>query len=123
VPITVASYITLRPLYQGSKFRPLSILRQADRLQGRGEVNDLLTMELIAECLGMWPAFLMQESPWSPSLSTNYLPVAFHGFKEIGTSLEGNCNIELISFPTLAIRKASNQAAVLKKTPIQKGSV
>ena len=33
-------------------------------------VNDLLRMELIAECLGKQPAFLVQERPWSPSSST-----------------------------------------------------
>jgi len=27
-------------------------------------------MELMAECLGKWPAFLTQESPWSASSST-----------------------------------------------------
>jgi len=46
----------------------------------------------------------------------NKLPtVAFRAFENIGTSSQGNCNSELIRasrFPTLAIRKASDQAAV-----------
>jgi len=29
------------------------------------QVNDLLRMELMVECLGEWPAFLVQERPWS----------------------------------------------------------
>ena len=40
---------------------------------------------------------------------------AFCAFENIGTSSQGNCNSELIRasrFPTLAIRKASDQAAV-----------
>ena len=36
------------------------------------QVNDLLSMELMAECLGKRPAFLVQK-PWSPSSST-FLP-------------------------------------------------
>jgi len=36
-------------------------------------VNDLLRMEMMAECLGKRPAFLVQEKPWSPSSST-FLP-------------------------------------------------
>jgi len=37
---------------------------------------------------------------------------AFRAFKNIGTSLQGNCDSELIRFLTLAIGKASAQAAV-----------
>ena len=33
-------------------------------------VNDILRMELMAECLGKRPAFLVQERPWSPTSST-----------------------------------------------------
>ena len=58
---------------QSQAIRPPSIVSQADRLQGRGEtnaVNGLLRMELMAECLGKRPAFLVQERPWSPSSST-----------------------------------------------------
>jgi len=36
-------------------------------------VNDLLRMELMAECLGKRPAFLVQERAWSPSSSTTLL--------------------------------------------------
>ena len=33
-------------------------------------VNDLSRMELMSECLAKRPAFLKQENPWSPTLST-----------------------------------------------------
>jgi len=29
-------------------------------------------MELMAKCLEIWPVFLMQESVWSPRLSTKF---------------------------------------------------
>ena len=35
------------------------------------QVNELLRMDLMAECLRKLPAFLVQEWPWSPSSSTN----------------------------------------------------
>ena len=72
---------------QSQAILPPSIVSQAHRLQGRGEpmrVNDLLRMELMAECLGKRPAFLVQERPWSPSSS------------DFGTSSKGDCNTELI---------------------------
>jgi len=53
-------------------------------------------MELMAECLGKWPAFLTQESPWSASSSTLLPQQAFRAFKIVGTCLEDNCNTELI---------------------------
>jgi len=37
---------------------------------------------------------------------------AFRALENIGTSSQGNCDSELIRFPTLAIGKASDQAAV-----------
>ena len=43
---------------------PLSSRRRLMR------VNDLFGMELMAERLGKWPAFLVQEIPCSPSSST-----------------------------------------------------
>jgi len=71
-----------------------------------------LRMELMAEGLGKRPAFLMQESPWSPSLSTilpqldsvlSKILVLVHRAIAIWSSLE------LSSFPTLASGKASNK--------------
>jgi len=66
----------------------------------------------MAECLGKQPAFLMQERPWSPQ-PVNKLPAAaFRDVENIGTSSQSNCDSELIRFPTLAIGKAFDQAAV-----------
>ena len=60
-------------------------------------VNDLLRMELMAECLRKQPAFLVQERPWSPSSSTILLQRHFVLSKiSFGTSLEDDCNTELI---------------------------
>ena len=43
----------------------------------------------------------------------NKLPTAaFRAFENIGTGSQGNCDSELIRFPTLATGKASDQAAV-----------
>jgi len=36
---------------------------------------------------------------------------AFRAFKNIGTRSEGNCNSEIIRFPTLAFGKGSDRAA------------
>jgi len=54
-------------------------------------------MELMAECLGKWPAFLVQERPMiEPQLINNFAAAAFCAFKDFGTSSEGDCNTELI---------------------------
>jgi len=73
--------------------------------------NYLLRKEAMAECLGKQPAFLVQEGPWNLISSTIY----FRASKIFGTSLESNCNTELIRsglsrFPTSAIGKASDKA-------------
>jgi len=74
VSTTVASHTRLRSLYQGPKVRSCNLLSFV-RLTGSKEegrlmrVNDLLRMELMAECLGKRPALLVQEKPWSPSSS------------------------------------------------------
>jgi len=65
---TVASHIRLLPLYQGFRVKPsglLSLVRPTgSRTEGRPmRVNDRLRMEVMAECLGKQPAFLMQERP------------------------------------------------------------
>jgi len=76
VSTTVASHTRLRPLYQGPKDNLSGLLSSFFRLTGskvEGRlmwVNDLLRIELMAECLGKRPAFLVQERPWSPSSST-----------------------------------------------------
>jgi len=75
-------------------------------------VNNLLRMELMAECLGKRPAFLVQERPWSPSSSTT-AAAAFCAFKDFGTSSEGDCDTELIRTEQVSnTGNASDQAAV-----------
>ena len=54
------------PGFQGQTIGPSSISRQANGLKAEGKpirVNDRLRMEFMTECLGMRPAFLMQERP------------------------------------------------------------
>jgi len=51
-------------------------------------INDLLRMELMAECFGMRFAFLVQERPRSPSSSTILLQR--HFVLDFGTSSEGD---------------------------------
>jgi len=66
---TVSSHTRLRPLYQGPKVRPSGLLPSfvrptGSKVEGRPmRVNDLLRMELMAECLGKQPALLVQERP------------------------------------------------------------
>ena len=63
------------------------------KVEGRlMRVCDILRMELMAECLGKQPVFLVQERPWSPSSSTILLQWYF--VLDFGTSLEGICNTE-----------------------------
>jgi len=70
----VTSHTRLRPLCQGLKVDPLSLFPSLFKSTGskvEGKlmwVNDLLRMELMAECLGRPAAFLMQRDH---SLSTN----------------------------------------------------
>jgi len=78
-------------------------------------VNDLLRMELMAECLGKRPAFLVQESPWSPSSST-ILPrwhfVLSKILAPVQRAIAIRSSSRLSKFPTLAIGNASDYAAV-----------
>jgi len=79
-------------------------------------VNDLLRMELMAECLGKRPAFLVQERPWSPSSSSTTLPQRHLELSRILAPVRRAIAIRsssgLSKFPTLAIGNASDQAAV-----------
>ena len=80
-------------------------------------VNDLLRMELMAECLGKRPAFLVQERPWSPSSSTTLPQSQWHlKLSRILAPVRRVIAIQsssgLSKFPTLAIGNASDQAAV-----------
>jgi len=108
-------------MYQGPKVRPSSLLSWLVRptgckVLGRPiRVNDLLRMELMVECLGKRPAFLVKERPWSPSSSTT-LPQRHLELWRISAPVRRAIAIRsssgLSKFPTLAIRKASDQAAV-----------
>jgi len=69
----------------------------------------------MTECLGKQPAFLMQERPWSPSLSKNLLQ--WHSIlSNILAPVQRTIAIQISSglsrFLTLAIGKDSNQTAV-----------
>jgi len=79
------------------------------------QVNDRLRMEFMAECLGKQPAFLMQDRPWRPSLSTN-LPQQHSVLSKILAPVRRAIAIlsssGLSRFLTLAIGKDSDQAAV-----------
>jgi len=72
-------------------------------------------MELMAECLGKRPAFLVQESPCSPSSST-ILPQWHFVLSKILVLVQRAIAIQsssgLRKCPTLEIGKASDQAAV-----------
>jgi len=81
-------------------------------------VNDLLRLELMAECLGKRRAFLLQERPWSPSSKT-ILPQRHFVLSKILAPVRRAIAIrhtELIRTEqisnTLAIGNASDQAAV-----------
>ena len=77
-------------------------------------VNDLLRMELMAECRGKWPAFLVQDRPWSPS-STIFPQWHFVLSKilaPVRRAIAIRSSSGLSKFPTLAIGNASDQAAV-----------
>ena len=118
---TIASYTRLRPLYQGPKVKASGLLPSlvrptGSKVEGRLMwVNDLLRMELMAECLGKRSAFLVQERPWSPSTLTT-LPQRHLELSKILTPVQRAIAIRsssgLSKFPTLAIGKASDQAAV-----------
>ena len=106
------------PRVQGQTIRLLLSLVKptGSRTEGRPmRVNDRLRMELMAECLGKRPAFLMKERPVSPSLSTN-LPQRHSVLSKILAPVRRAIAIRsssgLSRFPTLAIGKASDQAAV-----------
>jgi len=65
---TVASHTRLLPLSQGFRVKPsglLSIVKPTgSRTEGRPtRVNARLMIELMTECLGKQPAFLMQDTP------------------------------------------------------------
>ena len=69
-------------------------------------VNDLLRMELMAECLGKQPTFLVQAKPWSLSSST-ILPQRHFVLLKILAPVQRAIAIRsssgLSKFPTLAI--------------------
>jgi len=112
----VASHTRILHLYQGFRVRPsglLSFVRPTgSRTEGRPmRVNDHLRIEFMAECLGKRPAFLMQERPWSPSLSTN-LPQRHSVLSKILIPVRRAIaiwsSLGLSRFPALAIGKASD---------------
>jgi len=115
---------TLVPGAQSQSTRPPSVPCQADGLQGRREinaVNDLLRMELMAECLGKLPAFLVQEGPCNPRgpcnpNSSKILLQRHFVLSKILAPVRREIAIRsssaLSRFPTLAIGNSSNQAAV-----------
>ena len=118
---TVASHTRLQPLYQGPKVMPCGLLPSlvrptSSQVEGRPmRVNDLLRMELMAECLGKRPAFLVQERPWSPSLSTilpqrHFVPSKI--LAPVWRAIAIRSSSGLSKFLTLAIRNASDQVAV-----------
>jgi len=78
-------------------------------------VNDRLRMEFMAECLGKRPVFLVQERPWSPSLSTSFSQrhsVLSKILAPVRKAIVIRSSSGLRKFPTLAIGKASDQAVV-----------
>jgi len=80
-------------------------------------VNEILRMELMAECLGKRPAFLVQERPWSPSSSTTLPQCQRHLelskiLAPVQRAIAIRSSSGLSKFPTLAIGNASDQAAV-----------
>ena len=105
------------PGVQGQTIGP-SIFRQANGLKDRAETNagkwlfeDRVYCWMSGEAARINAGEAMKPQP------VNKLPTAaFHAFENIGTSSQGNCGSELIRaqqrFPTLAIGKASDQAAV-----------
>jgi len=105
VATTVASYTRLRPLHQGPKVNPPCFLLfpvkpTGSKVEGRlMRVNDLLRVEFMAECLGKWPVFLIQERPWSPSSST-ILPQQYFVLSKILAPVQR----------MLAIRSSSEQS-------------
>ena len=109
---------TLVPGAQGQSTRPPPVPCQADGLQGRREVNavnDLLRIELMAECLGKLPAFLVQERPCNPSSSKVLLQrhlVLSKILAPVRREVAIRSSSALSRFPTLAIGNSSNQAAV-----------
>jgi len=120
---TVVSHMRILPLYQGFKVKPSGLLpsfvkptdsKVEERLT---QVNDFLRMELMAGWLGNQPVFLMQERPWSPSLSASInLPhrhsVLSKILAPVWRAIAIRSSLGCSRFPTLAIGKASDQAAV-----------
>ena len=87
------------PGVEGQTIGP-SIFRQANRLKDRGETNaSQWLFEVGVRWLNVWesgPAFLMQLEAMKPQ-PVNKLPAAaFRAFKNIGTSSQGKCGLELI---------------------------
>jgi len=98
----------------GSNHQAFFYLSSRQRGDHCGSINhnDGLRTELMAECLGKRPAFLMQDRQWSPSLSTNS-PQRHSVLSKILALVWRALAIWSSSrFPTLAIGKASDQAAV-----------
>jgi len=95
----------------------LSLVRPTGSMtEGRPmRVNDRLRMEFMAECLGKRPSFLLQERPWSPSLSTNLQQrhsVLSKILAPVRKAIAIQSSSELSRFLMLAIGKASDKAAV-----------
>ena len=74
---------------------PASYHLSGCKVEGRlMRVCDILRMELMAECLGKQPVFLVQERPWGPSSSTTLLQWYFVLQKFWHQFLEGIYNTE-----------------------------
>jgi len=78
------------------------------------QISDLSKMELMAESLRKQPAFLMQESPWSPH-QTNLLQqhsMLSKIWAPVHRVIAIRSSSWLSKFPTLAAGKASDQVAL-----------
>ena len=76
------------------------------------QVNDLLRMELMAECLGKQPAFLVQESPSSSTILPQRHFVLSKILGPVQRAIAIRSSSGLSKVPRLAIGSASDQAVV-----------
>ena len=118
-PLTHTTHTRLRPLYQGLKVNPSGFLPSPVKPTGSKadgklmRVNDRSGMELMTERLAKPSAFLEQETPWSPTLSTFYHSgIDIRAYKNFSNNSEGNRNTELISAEKVSNISNSDQAAV-----------
>ena len=118
-PLTRTAHTRLRPLYQGLKVNPSGFLPSPVKPTGSKadgklmRVNDRSGMELMTERLAKPSAFLEQETPWSPTLSTFYHSgIDIRAYKNFSNNSEGNRNTELISAEKVSNISNSDQAAV-----------